>query len=301
MPPREVPMTAAREPQEMAQVATELGVKKTHRSWDRVLVSAFLAGAYIAFGGLVAIAVSSGLDVDQWGTLPTLFTGAAFTLGLVLVLIAGSDLATGNMMLVPLSAMRGRITGSDVVRNLTLVLLGNLLGALFVAYFLAVQTDVIGSADSTGNAALTFERLQGIALGKATEHTAWETFLRAVGCNWLVCLAVWMSLASKTVSGKILAIFFPITAFVAMGFDHVVANMFFLPAAIFAGVPDLTWWDAIHNWIFAFAGNLVGAVIFVAGAYWYLYVREPAKEPGDTPSGQPAQPAEPEPMAAGRS
>src|SRR5215213_7834217 len=127
----------AREPQEMAQVATEVGAKKAHRTWDRVLVSAFLAGAYIAFGGLVAIAVSSGLDPGTWGTLPTLFTGTAFTLGLVLVLIAGSDLATGNMALVPLSAMRGKLGVGDVARHLTLVLLGNLLGAVFVAFFLA--------------------------------------------------------------------------------------------------------------------------------------------------------------------
>ena len=137
---------SAREPQETAEVAVGAGTKKTQRTWDRVLVSSFLAGAYIAFGGLVAITVSSGLDPKTWGTLPTLFTGTAFTLGLVLVLIAGSDLATGNMMLVPLSAMRGRIGVRDVAVNLTLVLLGNLLGALFVAYFLAVQTGVIGSA-----------------------------------------------------------------------------------------------------------------------------------------------------------
>src|SRR3954468_5108236 len=134
----------AREPQEMAQVAAEVGAKKVHRTWDRVLVSSFLAGAYIAFGGLVAITVSSGRDPATWGTLPTLFTGAAFPLGLVLVLIAGSDLATGNMMLVPLSAMRGKIGVGDVVKNLTLVLLGNLIGALVVAFFLAVQTGVIG-------------------------------------------------------------------------------------------------------------------------------------------------------------
>src|SRR4029450_254958 len=119
----------AREPQEMAQVAAETGAKKVHRTWDRVLVSAFLAGAYISFGALVAITVSSGLDPAIWGTLPTLFLGAAVTL----VLIAGSDLATGNMMLVPLSAMRGKIGMGDVARNLTLVLLGNLIGALLVA------------------------------------------------------------------------------------------------------------------------------------------------------------------------
>jgi formate/nitrite transporter len=268
---------SAREPQEMAHVAAELGVKKTHRTWDRVLVSAFLAGAYISFGALVAITVSSGLDPETWGTLPTLFMGAAFTLGLVLVIIAGSDLATGNMMLVPLGAMRGKIKIGDVVGNLTLVLLGNLVGALFVAFFLAVQTKVIGDAGSDGNALLTYERLVSVTQGK-TDHTAWETFLRGVGCNWLVCLAVWMSLAARSVSGKILAIFFPIMAFVAMGFDHVVANMFFIPAAIFAGVPDVGWNDALWNWLLAGAGNLVGAVVFVATSYWYLFLRDQPDE-----------------------
>ena len=191
---------SAREPAETAEVAVKAGVKKARRTWDQVLVSSFLAGAYIAFGGMVAITVSSGLNPETWGTLPTLFTGAAFTLGLVLVVVAGSDLATGNMMLVPLGAMRGKISPGDVVRNLTLVLLGNLLGALFVAYFLAVQTGVIGGTGAEGPAALTHARLEQIALDKATAHSAWQTFLRAVGCNWLVCLAVWMSLAATSVS-----------------------------------------------------------------------------------------------------
>ena len=272
---------SAREPQEMAQVAAETGAKKVHRSWDRVLVSAFLAGAYISFGGLVAITVSSGLDPKTWGTLPTLFMGTAFTLGLVLVLIAGSDLATGNMMLVPLSAMRGRIGVGDVVRNLTLVLLGNLLGAMFVAYFLAVQTGVIGHAGASGNAGLTFDRLAAIASAKATGESHWQVFLRGVGCNWLVCLAVWMSLAAKSVSGKILAIFFPIMAFVAMGFDHVVANMFFLPAAIFAGVSGLSWGDVLLNWLLAGTGNLVGAVVFVSTSYWCLFLKDTPEEPAE--------------------
>lgn len=277
----------ARDPQEMAGVAAETGAKKTGRSWDRVLVSAFLAGAYIAFGGLVAIAVSSGLDPGTWGTLPTLFTGTAFTLGLVLVLIAGSDLATGNMLLVPMGAMRGKIGLGDVARNLSLVLAGNLLGAVFVAFFLAVQTGVIGDAGAGGDAGLTYERLAGIAEGKAAGHTAWETFLRGVGCNWLVCLAVWMSLAAQTVTGKVVAVFFPIMAFVAMGFDHVVANMFFLPAAIFAGVPDLGWDDTVVNWLLAGAGNLVGAVVFVGTSYWYLFLKDRPDEPAE--GSEPAE------------
>jgi formate transporter len=272
---------SAREPAETAEVAVKAGVKKARRKWDQVLVSSFLAGAYIAFGGMVAITVSSGLDPETWGTLPTLFTGAAFTLGLVLVVIAGSDLATGNMMLVPLGAMRGKLNPGDVVRNLTLVLLGNLLGALFVAFFLAVQTGVIGGTGAEGSAALTHARLEQIALDKATAHSAWQTFLRAVGCNWLVCLAVWMSLAATSVSGKILAIFFPIMAFVAMGFDHVVANMFFLPAAIFAGVSGLSWGDVLLNWLLAGTGNLVGAVVFVSTSYWYLFLKDTPEEPAE--------------------
>ncbi len=277
----------AREPAEIAKVASAAGAKKVHRTWDRVLVSAFLAGAYISFGALVAITVSSGLDVATWGTLPTLFMGAAFTLGLVLVLIAGSDLATGNMMLVPLGAMNGKLNLGDVARNLTLVLLGNLLGALFVAYFLAVSTDVIGGPESSGNAALTFARLADIAEGKV-DHTPWETFLRGVGCNWLVCLAVWMSLAATSVSGKVLAVFFPVMAFVAMGFDHVVANMFFLPAALFAGVEGVSWGGTLLNWALAGVGNLVGAVVFVGTSYWYLFLRD---EPDAVPAadGEPAE------------
>jgi formate transporter len=277
---------SARQPAEMAQVASETGAKKVHRTWDRVLVSAFLGGAYIAFGALVAITVSSGLDPGTWGTLPTLFMGAAFTLGLILVLIAGSDLATGNMLLVPLGAMHGRLRGGDVAKNLTLVLLGNLLGAMFVAYFLAVQTGVIGGSGATGSAALTHDRLAQIAEAKALHESPWQVFLRGLGCNWLVCLAVWMSLAASSVSGKVLAVFLPIMAFVAMGFDHVVANMFFLPAAMWAGIPDIGWGDVLLNWVLAGIGNLVGAVVFVATSYWYLFLRDqPLEQPSRTPTG----------------
>jgi formate transporter len=133
---------------------------------------------------------------------------------------------------------------------------------------------VIGHAGAGGTPGLTYDRLASISHSKASVESHWQVFLRGVGCNWLVCLAVWMSLAAKNVSGKILAIFFPIMAFVAMGFDHVVANMFFLPAAIFAGMPDLTWGDGLLNGLFAGAGNLVGAVVFVSTSYWYLFLRD---------------------------
>jgi formate/nitrite transporter len=276
---------AIKQPAEIASAAVASGEAKAHSRWDKVLVASFLAGAYIAFGGLVAVVVSAGLDPKLWGGLPTLFNGATFTLGLVLVVIAGSDLLTGNMLLVPISAMTGRVRLGDIGKNFTLVLIGNLAGALFVAYFLAVQTGVIGHASSGAAAGISYERLAAITTTKAIHETDWQIFLRGVGCNWLVCLAVWISLAADSVSGKILGVFFPIMAFVAMGFDHVVANMFFLPAGIFAGVPGLGWVDVIRNLGFAFLGNLVGAVLFVALTYWYLYVH------GTTP--KEAKPAAP--------
>jgi formate transporter len=269
---------AFKDPKAITEVATEKGIDKARLSWDKMLVAGFLAGAYIAFASLLAITVSAGLDPATWGGLITLFTGAVFALGLVLVVIAGSELLTGNMALLPLASYRKRISVGDIGRNFLFVGIGNLLGSLFVAYFLAVKTGVV-MQDAP------LERLGAIAELKGDSETSWEVFLRATGCNWLVCLAVWMAFAADDIGGKILAIFFPIMAFVAMGFDHVVANMFFLPAAIFADAGGLTWGDAIHNWIFAFLGNLVGGALFVGGAYWWLYGRDSpaAPEAGDQP------------------
>ncbi len=269
---------AFKDPKAATEAGIAKGVQKARLSWDKALVAGFLAGAYIAFGAMLAITVSSGLDPETWGTLPTLFSGAVFSLGLILVIIAGSELLTGNMALVPLAAFRRRASVGELAHNFVFVLLGNLLGSLFVAFFLAVETGVL-------TAELPLERLGQIATAKGVDETEWQIFLRAMGCNWLVCLAVFMSLTAEDIAGKILAIFFPIMAFVAMGFDHVVANMFFLPAAIFMDVPDLTWWDAVHNWIFAFLGNLVGAVIFVAGAYYYLYARPEEQRPEEPDAG----------------
>jgi formate/nitrite transporter len=270
---------AYKDPQGIALAGIETGVKKSLLSWDKALVAGFLAGAYIAFAGLLAIIVSAGLDPATWGGVITLFTGSVFALGLILVIIAGSELLTGNMALIPMAVFSRRATVGGLFRNFGVVTIGNLIGSLFVAYFLAVKTGVV-----TTEAPL--KRLNAIATLKAGTESDWQIFLRAVGCNWLVCLAVWMALGAEDIGGKVLAIFFPIMGFVAMGFDHVVANMFFLPAAIFAHVPGVDWGNTINNWIFAFLGNFVGAAVFVAGAYHYLYGRVDTarlEEAGDTP------------------
>ncbi len=258
-------------PAEIARTGVQTGTTKAALSWDKALVAGFLAGAYIAFAGLLAIVASAGMDPKLWGGVQTLVTGGVFALGLVLVVIAGSELLTGNMALVPLAALDRKVTIGRLSFNFLWVLIGNLLGSLFVAYFLAKETGVV-----TAEAPLA--RLAAIATAKGHTETDWQIFLRALGCNWLVCLAVWMALAAEDVGGKVLAIFFPIMAFVAMGFDHVVANMFFLPAAIFSHVQGIGWDDALKNWVFAFLGNLVGAGIFVATSYWYLYVKDAPRE-----------------------
>jgi formate/nitrite transporter len=269
-------------PPEIAAASVATGTSKSRLSWDKALVAGFLAGAYIALAGLLAIVVSAGLNPATWGGVQTLVTGAVFSMGLVLVVIAGSELLTGNMALLPLGFFARRVTFGHMVRNFGFVLIGNLIGSLFVAYVLAVKTGVLGAAEPLA-------RLTAIATTKAVTETDLQIFLRAIGCNWLVCLAVWMAIGADDIAGKILAIFLPITGFVALGFDHVVANMFFLPAAIFEHVPGIGWGDTLRNWAFALLGNFVGAVVFVAGAYWYLYVRGEDAAVADDRSGSNGQ------------
>jgi formate/nitrite transporter len=276
---------AFKTPDQIATAAVNAGVAKARLTPDRMLGGSILAGAYIAFAGLLGIAVTSGLKPDTWGTLPSLIFGIVFSTGLILVIIAGSELVTGNMALLPLAVSQRPGLLGRAGMSIVIVTIGNLIGSLLVAYFFAVKSGVIGSASSPDGTpgALTFARLTGVATGKALTETDPQIFFRAIACNWLVCLAVWMAFAADDIGGKILAIIFPITGFVAMGFDHVVANMFFLPAAVFAHVPGIGWGDVLNNWVFAFLGNFVGAGVFVAGFYWFLYLRGQPRP--TTPSG----------------
>ena len=270
---------AFKTPPEITNEAVEAGVAKADQSADKTFMGAILAGAYIAFGALLAVVVSAGLDEKTWGNIPVLITGAVFTVGLMLVVIAGADLATGNMATVAIAVFKKRTSSARYSANLGIALLGNLIGSLLVAYFFAYKSGIL-------DIPITSERLGTIAELKGKTESADQIFIRAVGCNWLVCLAVWMALGAEDIGGKILAIFFPIMAFVALGFDHVVANMFFLPAAMFADVGGLTWGDVGNNLLWAGLGNIVGAGVFVAGFYWYLFARDSdAPAPGAEPSG----------------
>ena len=176
-------------PPQIAVEAIRSGVSKASASPPKALVGGFLAGAYIAFGGLVAIVVSSGLDPKTWGGLITLFTGLTFSLGLILVVVGGADLLTGNMSTIPLAVFDGKVKVGAMLLNWLWVTIGNLAGSLFVAYVLADKTGVIKQGVD-GTAGASWTRLGALTMGKAVTETHTEQFLRAIGCNWLVCLAV---------------------------------------------------------------------------------------------------------------
>lgn len=246
-------------PQQIADITIEAGVKKSHLPALSVMVLGFLAGAFIALGFLLDIHVSTMIP-GPWASLGNLLGAAVFPIGLILVILAGGELLTGNMMSLPTAMFAGRISLGAVVRNWLLVTFANLLGALFVAYFFG---HVLGLTEG-----VFLAKTLAIATAKVNADFG-QAFISGIGCNWLVCLAVWLSYASKDVAGKILGMWFPIMAFVAIGFQHVVANMFIIPAAIFADA--LSWTQFVENFVAVFLGNAVGGAIFVGLAYYVSY------------------------------
>ncbi|WP_322906433.1 formate/nitrite transporter family protein [Paenibacillus campi] len=249
-------------PQQIALNTIDIGVSKARASWTQMLVLGFLAGAFIALGFLLDIRVIASMPA-QWGSFANFVGAALFPVGLILVLIAGGELLTGNMMAVPLARMAGRIRTLEVVRNLTAITMANLLGALFVAYFFG---HVVGMTETGPYLAKTVEMA-----GHKLEGSFLQLFVSGIGCNWLVALAVWLCYSADNVSGKVVGIWFPTMAFVAIGFQHVVANMFLIPAAIFAGY--YSWGQYVMNFVPVWLGNLTGGALFVACAYFVAYIR----------------------------
>lgn len=251
-------------PAQVTQFTSDAGVQKAKSSVGKLLVLGFLAGAFIALGFLVDLRITAGLP-KAWGTLKLFLGAAVFPVGLMFVVIAGGELLTGNMMSLPLAWHQRRIRFGGILYNWFWVLIGNLIGSLFVAYVFGIGAHLLTEAPwSTATIALATDKV-ALPFG--------ATILSGIGCNWLVCLAVWMAYAARDIIGKIFAIWFPIMTFVAIGFQHVVANMFIIPAAIFLGAP-ISWGQAIVEWIGAFIGNAIGGWLFVATAYWYAYHKE---------------------------
>lgn len=258
---------AYHKPDRIAEIAVEAGVNKAQLPALNALILAFLGGAFISLGFLLDIRVIGNLP-QQWGSFASFLGAAVFPVGLILVVLAGGELITGNMMSVSMAFYTRKITFKALVNNWFLVTIGNLAGALFIAYFFG---HLVGLTD----AGPFLNKTVAIAQGKLDE-TFWQTLLSAIGCNWLVGLAIWLAYGADDFMGKIAGMWFPIMAFVAIGFQHVVANMFLIPAAIFAG--HFTWMDFLSNIIPTYIGNVIGGAGFVGFIYFLSYQKKTSQE-----------------------
>ena len=271
-------------PREMAGKAEAAGVAKANLGKYRMFALAVLAGAFIAMGAVFATTVSAGSGDMPWG-VTRLLAGVVFSLGLILVIVGGAELFTGNNLIVMAWANR-KVSTLGLFRNWGIVYLGNFVGAVATAVLVFAGKQYTFGGGAVGTTAL------GIA-----DHKVMLDFIPAIAlgilCNALVCMAVWLCMSARTTTDKILAIIFPISAFVAAGFEHSVANMYFVPMALLikggadadfwtaagttpAAYPDLTWGNfLLNNLLPVTIGNIIGGVVLVGLFYWFIYLRPP--------------------------
>lgn len=272
-------------PREIAARAEDVGVAKAGLGFFSTFLLAVLAGAFIALGAVFSTNTLAGAaDTLPFG-VARLLAGLTFSLGLILVVVAGAELFTGNNLLL-MAFASGKLSLGAVVRNWTIVYSGNFVGAAATALGMYVA-----GVHRMGNGQVGAAMLR-IASAKCS--LAWdEALVRGVYCNALVCLAVWLCMSCRTTGDRILAIIFPVTAFVAAGFEHSIANMYYVPAAMLvkAGAGD-AWitgvgvdpaglgalaWDRfiVANLVPVTLGNMIGGGLFVGAVYWVVYCRRP--------------------------
>jgi formate/nitrite transporter len=252
-------------------------VQKVNASVFKLIILGILAGVYIGFGACLATLIGHDAAKYIGLGLSRFVAGAVFSVGLMLVVIAGAELFTGNNLML-MSVLDKRASLYKMLYKWLIVFVANFLGSVFLAY-LFYKTNLWKMGDmAVGLSAL---KIANVKVGL----TFAEALTRGILCNWLVCLAVWMAIASREIVGKIFAIFFPIMAFVALGFEHSIANMYFIPMGIFlkgSGVftdpalklSALTWSSfLLKNLIPVTIGNVIGGAIFVGLLYWIVYVR----------------------------
>jgi formate transporter len=260
-------------PREIAARVAEVGVGKAHLPIATQALLGVLAGAFIGLGALMATLVAS--DASLGYAASRLLGGLVFSLGLVLVTVAGAELFTGNNLIV-MAWASGRVGTRALLVNWAVVCAGNGVGAVGLAALVWLAGHGGLNGGEVGRTAIR------IATAKAELPLA-EAFFRGVLCNVLVCMAVWMALAGRSVADKVIAVVFPVTAFVAAGFEHSIANMYFFPIAMLLGAP-LGAADVAHNLLPVLAGNIVGGSVLVAGVYWAIYLR-PAGAAPDSDTG----------------
>ena len=273
----EIPGFDAYSPQEIAERVESVGVAKARLPLLPLVMLGMLAGAFIGLGALFYVIVVS--DAGLGFAVSRVLGGVCFSLGLLLVVVAGAELFTGNNLLV-MAWADGKVTTWDVLRNWLVVCTANFVGAAGLAAIVFLS----GHADLNGGA--IGKTYLSIAASKVT-LPFWTAFFRGVLCNVLVCMAVWMTLAGRSVTDKMIAIVFPISAFVAAGFEHSIANMYLIPLAMMLKATGATLppgGDAIDTWGLAsnlvpvIAGNLAGGSVLVALVYYIIYRRGVSRE-----------------------
>ncbi len=269
-------------PADMAVRAEEIGVKKAKLDVPSMFVLAILAGAFIALGAIFATTVLAGSAGAMPYGVARLLAGTVFSLGLILVLVGGAELFTGNNLIVMAWASR-RVGTGVLLKNWLVVYLGNFVGSFGTVLLMFASGQYAFGKGAVGAAALATAHAK-VGLG-FVEAVALGTM-----CNALVCLAVWLTFSARTTTDRILATVPPIAAFVAAGFEHSVANMYFIPigvlirsfapAAFWADIgkaaadfPDLTWGGFIGNLIPVTIGNIIGGAVLVGAVYWFVYLR----------------------------
>lgn len=267
-------------PAEIVGAALNAGKAKAEKKFMPLLVLAVLAGAFIAFAAEASNMAAFNLlgDPGTYG-LGRCLAGAIFAGGLMMVVLTGAELFTGNT-LICIAVYEKKTSFGSMMRNWGIVYVGNFIGSILIAYMI-IQTGLLGSAEGALGA-MTIK----IAANKVNMGFMAALF-SGIMCNWLVCLAVWLAFAANTVQGKILGIFFPIWIFVTSGFEHCVANMYYIPAGImakagYAGaggfsqelLDSLNWGTFLTgNLIPATIGNIIGGILFVGTAYWFALYR----------------------------
>jgi formate transporter len=270
-------------PPAMAIRAEESGVKRVSMDPLTLLVLSVLGGAFIAFGAIFATTVSAGSSELSYG-VARLLAGLVFSVGFILIVIGGAELFTGNNLIV-MAWASGKVKASDLLLTWAIVFVGNFIGAFMTALLMFFTTQYSFGAGSVGLAALstahaktTLAFVPAVALG--------------IMCNALVCLAAWMCYSARTTVDRVVTIVPPIAAFVAAGFEHSIANIYFIPMGLFikAGAPDsfwgaigktpadfpsLTWTNFfVANLLPVTIGNVIGGSVMVAAVYWFVYLRK---------------------------
>jgi len=249
-------------PDQIAERVDNVGVKKANLALLPLITLGLLAGSFIAFGAMFYTVV---ITDSHLGYGPTrLIGGMVFSLGLILVVVAGAELFTGNNLIV-IAWVQGKVSTFQLLRNWCVVYFANLFGSLICGYLMVLSGLLESHNGAVATTAISIAESK-IALSNL------EALVRGILCNMLVCLAVWLCFAAHSVSGKILAILFPVSAFVALGFEHSVANMYFISVAIFQGGSGITWWDFVSNLIPVTTGNIIGGSLLVAFVYWLSYL-----------------------------